>query len=119
MSDVKEVFSRLCAFKHFRDLNPDKSYTSAEAEDCFTLADEITRLRAEVERLRGLLREARGEIAWRPSIKPLLSRIDAALSASAGHPATLSEFVRAPDSVREDIGNEIAPKVWQEMERYK
>ena len=53
MSDVSEVMARVYAFKHFRDLNPDKSHTSAEAQDCFTLADEIERLHAHVTNANG------------------------------------------------------------------
>ena len=56
-----------------------------------TLRDRLAEMEAENARLtaankardeflRGLLREARGEMAWRPSIKPLLARIDAALA---------------------------------------
>ena len=54
VSDVQEVLARVYAFKHFRDLSPDKGYTSPEVEDCFTLADEVERLKArlaEAERL--------------------------------------------------------------------
>jgi len=46
VSDVQEVLARVYAFKHFRDLSPDKGYTSPEVEDCFTLADEVERLKA-------------------------------------------------------------------------
>ena len=73
MNDINEIRERIRAFIHFRDLNPDKSYTSAEAADAIALADELdrlnaqalelcaelSRLRRENERLRGLLREAR------------------------------------------------------------
>ena len=35
------ILSRIKAFKHFRAMNPDKSYTSPEAEDAIALADAL------------------------------------------------------------------------------
>lgn len=56
MSDITEILQRVQAFKHFRDLNPDKSYASPEAQDAILLAEEV-------ERLRGDLAEAKIETA--------------------------------------------------------
>lgn len=58
------------------------------------LADEAAH---EIERLRDLLREARGNMAWRPSIKPLLARIDAALSTAPKAPDGAKESAGQPD----------------------
>ena len=69
----------------------------------------------ENERLRELLREARGEMAWRPSIKPLLARIDLALAPAVPQfdedgirtddepPEPCRDIVRAYAKVRDEI----------------
>jgi hypothetical protein len=47
VSDTIETIQlRIRAFKHFRDLNPDKCYTSSEAEDAIALSEEVERLSA-------------------------------------------------------------------------